>query len=73
MSNMESKLTNGIVNGYSVLDGKLNQYYRDFNVGYSVSTTVTSEELVRNDLVSRNVGSNNDNFNFKKLEQLYIS
>ena len=72
-SNMESKITNGLLNGYSVLENNLNQYYRDFNVGYSVSTTVISEELVRADLVSRNVGSNNNNFNFKKLEQLYIS
>ena len=73
ISNMENKITNSLVNGYSVLDGSLNQYYRDFNVGYSVSTTVVDEELVRNNLVSRNVGSNNNNFNFKKLEQLYIS
>ena len=73
ISNMENKITNGLVNGYSVLDGSLNQYYVDFNIGYSVSTTVIDEELVRSNLVSRNIGSNNNNFNFKKLEQLYIS
>jgi len=73
MSNMENKITNNLINGYSDLDGNLNNYYRDFNIGYSVVTTGVGPGLVRNNLVSRNVGSNNNDFNFKKLEQLYIS
>lgn len=73
ISNMENKITNNLINGYSDLDGNLNNYYVDFNVGYSVVTTGAGPDLVRDNLVSRNVGSNNNDFNFKKLEQLYIS
>ena len=73
ISSMEDKITNNLINGYSDLDGNLNNYYRDFNVGYSVVTSGAGPDLVRSDLISRNVGSNNNNFNFKKLEQLYIS
>jgi hypothetical protein len=73
VSNMENKITNALSNGYSVLEGSLNPYYKDFNVGYTISTNVVAQELVRGNLVSRNVGSNNNNFNFKKIEQLYIS
>ena len=70
---MTPRLTNNLNGGYKTLEGVLNRYYSDFDVGYTINTGVTAENLVRINLRDKNVGISDTRFNYKMVEQLYIS
>ena len=70
---MTSRFTSNLDGGYKTLEGSLNRYYSDYNVGYSINTGVTEENIVRVNLINKNVGISNNKFNYKLLNQLYIS
>ena len=73
ISLLTPRITNGIENGYSVLDGQLTEYVSDFNIEYGINTGATAETLVRNNLLERQGGVVDNKFNFKLERQLYIS
>jgi len=68
-----SRITNGIVAGYNILDGQISQYTSDFNVEFGVTTGTTAQNLVRNNLQERQGGVLDNKFNFKLERQLHIS
>jgi len=70
---MTSRFTSNLEKGYETLEGVLNKYYSEFKVGYGVNTGATAENLVRINLRDKNVGITDSKFNYKMLEQLYIS
>jgi len=70
---MTQRLTNNLEGGYETLEGVLNRYYSDFDVGYSINTGTTAENLVRINLRDKNIGISDSLFNFKILSQLYVS
>jgi len=59
--------------GYTTLKGDLNRFYSDFNVGYKINTGTTAENKVRVNLRDKNIGISDSKFNYKLLNQLYIS
>ena len=68
-----SRITNGIVAGYDILDGQISQYTNDFNVEFGVTTGQTAQNLVRDNLRQRQSGVPDNRFNFKLERQLHIS
>jgi len=70
---MISRFTANVDSGYKTLKGILNRYYSDYNVGYTINTGATAENIVRVNLRDKNVGISDDKFNYKLLNQLYIS
>jgi hypothetical protein len=70
---MNSRFTSNLDGGYKTLDGVLNRYYVEYNVGYSINTGVTEENIVRVNLINKNIGISDNKFNYKLLNQLYIS
>ena len=70
---MTQRFTNNLEGGYKTLESVLNRYYSDFDVGYSINTGVTAENLVRINLRDKNIGISDAQFNFKTLSQLYVS
>jgi hypothetical protein len=70
---MTSRFTSNLDGGYKTLDGALNRYYVEYNVGYSINTGVTEENIVRVNLINKNIGISDNKFNYKLLNQLYIS
>jgi hypothetical protein len=70
---MNSRLTAKLDAGYETLVGDLNRYYSDFEVGYSINTGATAENTVRVNLRDKNIGISDSKFNYKLLNQLYIS
>ena len=68
-----SRITNGIVAGYEVLDGQLSNYTSDFNVEFGITTGTTAQNLVRDNLRQRQGGVPDNKFNFKLERQLHIS
>tara|TARA_R110001583_G_scaffold22389_4_gene84096 strand:+ start:337 stop:1425 length:1089 start_codon:yes stop_codon:yes gene_type:complete len=59
--------------GYKTLENGLKSFNTTYDVGYGVNTGATAQNLVRNELKSRNVGSQTTTFNHKMIGQLYIS
>ena len=59
--------------GYDILDKNLKKFNNSYDVGYTINTGTTAQNLVRNELKSRNVGSQTKTFNHKMIGQLYIS
>ena len=70
---MTQRFTNNLEGGYETLESVLNRYYSDFDVGYTINTGVTAENLVRINLRDKNIGISDAQFNFKTLSQLYVS
>ena len=50
----------------------IKKYTGDFNVGYSYNTGTTAQNIVRNYLVDRNRGVEDNKFNYKRINQLYV-
>ena len=73
ISLMSSRFTSKLDGGYKTLKGVLNRYYSDFEVGYSINTGATAENTVRVNLRDKNIGISDSKFNYKLLNQLYIS
>tara|TARA_R110000824_G_scaffold56365_7_gene154378 strand:+ start:535 stop:1617 length:1083 start_codon:yes stop_codon:yes gene_type:complete len=73
ISLMTSRFTSNLDGGYTTLEGMLNKYYSDFDVEYGINTGATAENLVRINLRNKNIGISDGTFNYKMIEQLYIS
>jgi len=70
---MISRFTSNLDGGYETFKGVINRYYSDFNVGYKINTGATAENIVRVNLRDKNMGISDSKFNYKLLNQLYIS
>jgi len=68
-----NRLKEGLLQGYDILTSNLNNYYTDYKVGYVINSGTTAQNLVRNRLISRNSGVGDTKFNYKLMQQLYIS
>ena len=73
LSLVKSRFDDNLYNGYERLENNLKIFTKTYDVGYDINTGTTAENLVRNELKSRNVGTQNHNFNHKMIRQLYIS
>ena len=73
VSLMYSRFTEGINFGYDTFNGEMNKYYNDFKVGYTVNSGFTAQNLITNNLRSINIGNSDTSFNYKTMQQLYIS
>ena len=51
----------------------LNKYYNNFDIGYTVNSGYTAQNLIVNNLRSMNIGNTDVSFNYKTMQQLYIS
>ena len=51
----------------------MKNFTKTYDIGYGINTGTTAQNLVRNELKNRNVGSQTTTFNHKMVEQLYIS
>ena len=67
------RIKEGLLQGYDILKNNLNNYYTDYKVGYVINSGTTAQNLVRNRLISRNSGMADTKFNYKLMQQLYIS
>jgi|TARA_R100001463_G_scaffold12745_10_gene34352 gas vesicle protein len=67
------RIERGLNRGYSILEDNLNNYYTDYKIGYVINSGNTAQTLVRNSLISRNSGVQDGKFNYKLMQQLYIS
>ena len=70
---MGDRINNGLDLGYKILDKGLYKYVGDLDVAYGTNTGVIAQNLVRDNLRSRTIGSLGLKFNFKLDKQLYIS
>ena len=73
LSLTKSRFDNTLDVGYETLENGLKTFNATYDVGYGVNTGATAQNLVRNELKSRNVGSQTTTFNHKMIRQLYIS
>ena len=73
VSLMYSRFTEGINFGYNIFNGEMNKYYNDFDIGYTVNSGFTAQNLIINNLRSMNIGNADTSFNYKTMQQLYIS
>ena len=67
------RIERGLNRGYNILEDNLNNYYNDYKIGYVINSGNTAQTLVRNSLISRNSGVHDSKFNYKLMQQLYIS
>ena len=67
------RIERGLNRGYDILEDNLNNYYTDYKIGYVINSGNTAQTLVRNSLISRNSGVQDGKFNYKLMQQLYIS
>jgi len=73
LSLTKSRFDDTLYRGYEKLENNLKTFRTTYNVGYGINTGATAQNLVRNELKSRNVGTQNTSFNHKMIGQLYIS
>jgi hypothetical protein len=73
LSLTKSRFDDTLYDGYKNLKDGLKTFTATYDVGYGVNTGTTAQNLVRNELKSRNVGSQTSTFNHKMIGQLYIS
>ncbi len=72
ISLLNDRVFSGVEEGYRILDTNIKNYPVDFKVGYSYNTGTTAENIVRNYLVDRNRGTEDNKFNYKLMTQLYV-
>ena len=72
ISLVNDRIFSGVEEGYKILETNIKNYSNNFNVGYSYNTGTTAQNLVRNYLVDRNRGVEDNKFNYKKINQLYV-
>tara|TARA_R110002110_G_scaffold3458_9_gene17684 strand:+ start:8862 stop:9953 length:1092 start_codon:yes stop_codon:yes gene_type:complete len=72
ISLINDRIFSGVEEGYKILDTSIKNYKNNFNVGYSYNTGSTAQNLVRNYLVDRNRGVDDNKFNYKLINQLYV-
>eukprot|EP01050_Picozoa_sp_SAG11_P007094 SAG11_NODE_579_length_8372_cov_2.656352_3_plen_363_part_00 len=73
LSLTKSRFDKTLYYGYKTLQDSLKTFTSTYDVAYGVNTGTTAQNLVRNELKSRNVGSQTTTFNHKMMGQLYIS
>jgi len=73
LSLVKPRFDDSIDGGYKILQNKMKNFTKTYDIGYGVNTGSTAQNLVRDELKNRNVGSQNTTFNHKMVEQLYIS
>jgi len=73
LSLVRTRFDDSIYRGYDILESKMKNFNTPYNVGYGINTGSTAQNLVRNELKSRNVGTETTTFNHKMISQLYIS
>ena len=72
ISLVNDRIFSGVEEGYKILETNIKNYSNNFNVGYSYNTGTTAQNLVRNYLVDRNRVVEDNKFNYKKINQLYV-
>jgi len=72
ISLINDRIYSGLEEGYKILNTNIKNYPIDFKVGYSYNTGTTAENIVRNYLVDRNRGTEDNKFNYKLITQLYV-
>jgi hypothetical protein len=60
-------------NGYETLTKGLTTFKSVYDVDYGIDTTQTSQNIIRVELKERNNGVRDNNFNHKRVNDLYIS
>jgi len=73
LSLIKPRFDKAINGGYETLESKMKNFSTTYNVGYGINSGATGQNLVRNELKSRNAGSQTPTFNHKMIGQLYIS
>jgi len=68
-----SRFTEGLNFGYNIFNGEMNKYYNNFDIGYTVNSGYAAQNLIVNNLRSMNIGNTDVSFNYKTMQQLYIS
>ena len=72
ISLLNDRIFSGVEEGYKMFNTNIKKYTGDFNVGYSYNTGTTAQNIVRNYLVDRNRGVEDNKFNYKRINQLYV-
>ena len=72
LSNYDSRIKNGIISGYETLVENLTRFNTTYDIEYGTNNTNAEETLVSNELKERNNGVRDNNFNHKRVEDLYI-
>jgi hypothetical protein len=72
LSNYNGRIKNNIISGHETLIENLTRFNTVYNVEYGTNNTNADETLVINELKERNNGVRDNNFNHKRVEDLYI-
>ena len=72
LSNYNYRIKNNIISGYETLIENLTRFNTVYDVEYGTNNTSAEETLVITELKERNNGVRDNNFNHKRVEDLYI-
>ena len=73
LSNYNNRIENKIIGGHETLVDNLTRFNTVYDIKYGTNNTSYEEMLVVNELKERNNGVRDDNFNHKRVTDLYIS
>ena len=72
LSNYNYRIKNNLIGGYETLVDNLTTFNTLYDVKYGTNNTITEENLVLTELKERNNGVRDNNFNHKRVTDLYI-
>ena len=72
LSNYNNRINNNLIAGHETLVDKLTRFNTLYNIEYGTNNTSTEENLVITELKERNNGVRDNNFNHKRVMDLYI-
>ena len=73
LSNYNNRIENKIIGGHETLVDNLTRFNTVYDIKYGTNNTSYEEMLVVNELKERNNGVRDDNFNHKRVTDLYSS
>ena len=72
LSRYNERIENNLISGYENLLDNLTKFSTTYNIEYGTNNTSGDERLVINELLKRNNGVRDNNFNHKRVNDLYI-
>ena len=72
LSRYNERIENNLISGYEILIENLTKFNTTYDIDYGTNNTSTDESLVINELRKRNSGVRDNNFNHKRVDDLYI-
>tara|TARA_R110000765_G_scaffold423273_1_gene531910 strand:- start:279 stop:1358 length:1080 start_codon:yes stop_codon:yes gene_type:complete len=72
LSNYNDRIKDNLISGHETLVDNLTRFNSLYNIDYGTNNTSTEENLVITELKERNSGVRDNNFNHKRVNDLYI-